>query len=128
MEHLAAVHEDIVYDLGARPVPRGLIEGNNKSDAPEHRAKDNARCTDVHEIRALVEEHEGATLVIVITKFLCGLRDLRSDANMWIECTAAPAGEQGWVIIELFHFKPQRVFRMRDPIVDAPGRTGKRGS
>src|SRR6267378_2858331 len=28
VEHLATVHEDVVYDCGARPVPRGLIEGN----------------------------------------------------------------------------------------------------
>src|ERR1700734_54827 len=93
MEHFATVHEDVVYDLSARPVPRGLIEGNNKSDAAEHRAEDNARCANVYEISALIEENEGAALVVVIAKFLCGLRDLGSNADMRIECTTTAAGE-----------------------------------
>lgn len=85
VEHLAAVHEDVVYDWSTRPVSRGLIEGNNKSDATEHRAKDNARRANVHEIHPLVEQHEGTAFIIVIAEFLRGLRDLRSDSDVWIE-------------------------------------------
>src|SRR5579862_127668 len=93
MEHLAAVHEDVVYDLSARPISRGVIEGDNESDAPKHCAKYNARRANVYQISALIEENEGAALVVVIAKFFCGLRDLGSNADMRIECTPAAAGE-----------------------------------
>src|SRR5579859_5472818 len=125
VEHLAAVHENVAYDWGVRPVSRGLIEGNNKSDATEHRAKDNARRANVYEISALIEENERAALVIVIAKFLCGLRDLATNADMRVECTASSPDEHSRVVVKLLHFEPERVLSVCDPVVDAAGRTGK---
>jgi hypothetical protein len=125
VEHLAAIHEDVVYDWSARPVFRGLIEGNNKSDATEHRAKDNAWRANVYEIGALIEENEGAALIIVIAKFLSGLRNLGPNPDMRIEGTASSTAEHGGVVVKLLNFKPQGVIGVRDPVVNAPGRTGK---